>query len=412
MTTDIEYLTTPGNIELRSGSRAIGGRAFTFGTVSADLGGFVETVAPSFCDRTVATNFAHIICRYNHDSNLVLGSTDNKTLVCAVDSRGLDYTVPEVPEWPGPPYVLDMVRRGDLSSSFTFRVDPGGEGDRWERRSGKPLRTLIKGTILDVSPVDIPAYPTGTSVAMRSLAHHMSAPIEDVLALSERGELDKFFVRSDRPAAPAPARTSRSELVETLAEQFPEVRHVGKDGKQALQETLAARFDPKARLLQSMAARWPAYLTEAIDQSTEAPSVEDQLEAARADLRRDRNEVARLSDPVLIEREAARAELERAEQRAQDTLDALSGQLSGAAALRLSMEARPEGVSSYVPRTETPTEETPAEPEIPAQADPPRRWVPPQRRTMTGAEALRILDSMRPALPYQTAASVGLDECY
>jgi HK97 family phage prohead protease len=412
-TTDVEYRTTATPVQCRMYDpctvRSIGGYAVTFNSPSNPLP-FTEIVAPSFVERSLAEGFAKVICRYNHDSNLVIGSVSNETLRLAVDSTGLDYTV-DVPEWPGPPYILEMVQRGDVShSSFTFRADFDG-GDVWEYRNGSAIRTLVRGDILEVAPCPVPAYSSST-LALRSLARVKSADPLEVERYAQNGELAKLFTRSDRP--PAKTMSGKDALVATLAQEYPEVGLVdaerrnrsGRSGKEALAETMAsAPIDPKARLLETMAQRWPEFVTDEIAQSTGTPSVEDQLAAARQDLVHVRNEVARLSDPLAWAQASPQAKIERAEARAQDTLDAMSGQLSGAAALRLTEDARPDGVSSYVPRTET--EET--EPEISAEADAPRRWVPLRSTTMTGHEALRRLEAMRLPDPPRNAGSAYND---
>ena len=63
-----------------------------------------------------------------------------------------------------------------------------------------PGANPLRGNLIDVAPVDVPAYPTGTSAALRSLARHVGAPIEAVLQRAERGELRGFFTRTDRPS--------------------------------------------------------------------------------------------------------------------------------------------------------------------------------------------------------------------
>jgi uncharacterized protein len=353
MTTDIERWTTEAAVECRGGKRTIGGLALRFGSRSLDLGGFTEVVAPQFCDQTRARNFSGVICRYNHDSRLVLGNVDNGTLRCAVDDSGLDYSV-DLPEWPGPPYIWEMVQRGDVRhSSFSMCVDRDG-GDQWTYQNGAPLRTLVSGVITEVAPCPQAAYPDATC-ALRSLARTMSASYEEVVELAEQRSLSRFFTRSDRPAAP-PAKTSRSELVETLAEQFPEVRHVGKSGKQALDETMAARArSGRERLAETMGERFPELRTTPWDA---------------------RLAVTLAATPPVY----CPTEVSIAEYKALAELDAVRAAAESRRAL-----AEAESRSAEVAR-------------------PPE----PPRRTLTGAEALRILDSMRPSLPYESAESAGL----
>jgi phage head maturation protease len=395
-TNGIEYHPTEMTLECRSGAMTIGGLGIPFGTRSRPIGGrFVEVVDPGFISGARDRQYQGIVSKYAHMDEYLLGSTGSGTLRMSDDKRGVDYTV-SIPPWLA--WVYESTKRGDLTdSSFAFAH---GAQDRWDFGEDMPVRTLLSGEVIELGPCPTGQYPDATA-GLRSLAAAVDAPFEDVLARADN--LRSFFRRSDQPAKPV---SGRDALVATLAQEYPEVGLVdaerrnrsGKLGADALKETLAkAPIEAKARLLETMAKRWPETLTTVWDAM---PTVTSPLDAAKRELAEARAEVARLSDPVLIEREAVRVEMERAEARARDTLDMVSGSLSGAAALRLTMEARPDGASDYVPRTEAPTEETETpEPEVSAEADPPRRWVPPQRRTMDGREALRILDQMRTPEP-------------
>ena len=109
--------------------------------------------------------------------------------------------------------VLEMVERGDIgNSSFAFQTF---EDDWGLTERGFPLRTLVSGRLIDVAPVSTPAY-RDTTVGLRSLAQHMSAPIEDVIALARAGELPRLFVRTDRVESRALASGANAKL-QTLA---------------------------------------------------------------------------------------------------------------------------------------------------------------------------------------------------
>jgi uncharacterized protein len=355
MTTDIERWTTEAAVECRGGKRTIGGLALRFGSRSLDLGGFTEVVAPQFCDQTAARNFSGVICRYNHDSRLVLGNVDNGTLRCAVDDSGLDYSV-DLPEWPGPPYIWEMVQRGDVRhSSFSMCVDRDG-GDQWTYQNGAPLRTLVSGVITEVAPCPQAAYPDATC-ALRSLARTMSASYEEVVELAEQRSLSRFFTRSDRPAAP-PAKTmgGREALEMTLAAQYPEVGLVSRSGKARLAETMAARSrSGRERLL------------ETLDESAQAKALRTTPWEALRQLTEMATPPVYCPTEVTVDEYLAIVEVESSRRRLAE------------------IEAR----SAEVTR-------------------PPE----PPRRTLTGAEALRLTEQMRPALPYESAESAGLDETH
>jgi uncharacterized protein len=66
--------------------------------------------------------------------------------------------------------IAARIKRGDVSgSSFAFVVHE--EDERWEYDKARalPLRTILRATLIDVSPVTFPAYEA-TSVSVRERA--------------------------------------------------------------------------------------------------------------------------------------------------------------------------------------------------------------------------------------------------
>jgi HK97 family phage prohead protease len=217
------FTTLPVELRAAGDQPKIGGYAAKFNQQSRNLGGFVEEVKTSFFDRSKGNGWPDVMARYNHDDNQLLGTSDAGTLSLRIDSVGLDYEV-------NPPkaaaYVVELVQRGDVrKSSFAFRVPAGG--DEWALNDqGYPLRSLVSGILVDVAPVNSPAYVDtstalrslqnpgsedalemrrlciGPEAALRSLAARMEAEFEDVRSLAVEDELRKFFMRTDRPAKP------------------------------------------------------------------------------------------------------------------------------------------------------------------------------------------------------------------
>lgn len=192
---DAERRITSIRVEVRSGSdkRTIGGYAAKFERISQNLGGFVEKIDRGFFNKSRGDGWPGVIARYNHDDNMMLGTTAAGTLRLDIDDTGLIYDV-DVPLTRAD--VFELVERGDVSqSSFAFGVF---EDDWGMTPEGFPLRTLVKGRLYDVAPVNTPAY-TDTSVALRSLAHKFDAPLDDVAKFAAVGELVRFFKRTDTP---------------------------------------------------------------------------------------------------------------------------------------------------------------------------------------------------------------------
>lgn len=138
--------------------RMIEGYAAMFGKRSADLGGFVEEVAPTAFTKTVKE--ADVRALINHDPNMPLGRSSAGTLELSIDSTGLHYRINP----PDTSYARDLMvsmERGDVNqSSFAFYTI----NDNWEATTNDQLlRTLIEVKLVDVSTVTYPAYPDATS---------------------------------------------------------------------------------------------------------------------------------------------------------------------------------------------------------------------------------------------------------
>lgn len=202
--TDLERRFTRVAVEVRaSDSNTIGGYAAVFNSLSRNLGGFVELVDPTAFNKSRGDGWPEVVARYNHDDNMLLGTTAARTLRLSVDATGLAYEV-------DPPKsrsdIYELVQRGDVTkSSFAFVVMP--EGDDWSLTDqGFPQRRLLDVKLMDVAPVNTPAY-LDASVGLRSLAQHVKAPLEDVTKLAAENELRKFFIRTDKNGKPAQRST-------------------------------------------------------------------------------------------------------------------------------------------------------------------------------------------------------------
>jgi HK97 family phage prohead protease len=204
--TEMERRFTPGQVEVRSANadqRTIGGYAAKFNKLSQNLGGFVERVAPGAFNRARGNDWPDVQARYNHDDNMLLGTSGAHTLRLSVDETGLLYDV-DVPRARADVY--ELVQRGDVSkSSFAFRVIGDG-GDEWGLTDQNfPQRTLLDLDLHDVAPVNAPAY-LDTNTAVRSLAKHVHADESEVRRLATEGELRKFFIRTDKDGGAQPKR--------------------------------------------------------------------------------------------------------------------------------------------------------------------------------------------------------------
>lgn len=145
-------------VRLEEGKPArIVGRAVPFGELSLDLGGWREIIDEGAFD--IAGDIRSL---WQHDMSMVLGRTTAGTMTLTTDARGIytDITPPET-QWARDAVVT--MRRGDVDGfSFGFYVLE----DDWMVTNREIVRRVIRGELLEVSPITFPAYPT-TSAQVR-----------------------------------------------------------------------------------------------------------------------------------------------------------------------------------------------------------------------------------------------------
>ncbi len=128
------------------------GHAAIFDSLSEDLGGFREKIAPGAFAKSLQN--ADIRALFNHDSNIVLGRNKSGTLRLEEDSAGLAIEI-DPPDTQAARDLIVSMQRGDINQmSFGFRVIT----DKVEKLDGEWIRTLTEVDLFDVSPVTYPAY--------------------------------------------------------------------------------------------------------------------------------------------------------------------------------------------------------------------------------------------------------------
>ena len=167
MERELEIRTAAQTFELRATGKGLGtlvGYAAVFNRHSQNLGGFVEQVDPAAFNKSLADKVP-VMCRGNHEDEMLLGTTWAETLRLSVDGTGLLYEV-DLPDTSAGRDFAVLVGRGDVKwSSFAFRTI---DEDWSMTEQGFPLRTLLGVQLVDVAPVNSPAY-LDTTVAARSL---------------------------------------------------------------------------------------------------------------------------------------------------------------------------------------------------------------------------------------------------
>jgi uncharacterized protein len=423
---DIETrsFTLPPELRNTNSGNTIGGYASPFDVRSQPLpspsgGLFVEVVSTRAWNKAKGDDWVGVESFWEHkrdNPEYMLGTTKTGSLRCGVDNLGLWY---EVDLLPARYDLRDLVARGDVGgSSVTMIV----MDDDWSvSENGFPVRTLNSCRLIELGPTANPAY-LNSSVSLRSLAKFCDAPLSDIEERAATGDLRGLLKITSGPLKPMASFKGRiEEMRKRLAQEryipveepeteksrgtriFPEPTEEQPVsdkprtawGRQALITTMAAKPNGPERLLETLAAQ-PVSGAERLAQTT----VEGQLAALKAELASTRADIARLSDPALIERESAQAELDRADQRGRDELDRLNGTLSPAAALRLLEEARPAGCAPYMSATHI--SEAGKDGGLGSREPKPEPAPEPQYRawTLTGAEALaRTRAAMVPPEP-------------
>jgi HK97 family phage prohead protease len=158
-------------VEAADNKRMVG-YAIVFNSLSVDLGGFREIIAPEAVDRTINEGM-DVRALVDHDTSKVIGRTRAGTLELRKDARGMRVTIEPDLEISYARDIMRAVARGDVSGmSFGFRV----VGDDWNYDGKMPIRTVTDMTVSEVSVVTFPAYErTDVQAALRSLHAYKQA---------------------------------------------------------------------------------------------------------------------------------------------------------------------------------------------------------------------------------------------
>ena len=200
-------------VEMRAGKPILAGYAARFNKDSVDLGGFVERIKPGAFKNAVAKSDVRAL--KNHDPNLILGRTKNKTLTLTENTKGLKFEV-NLPDTQTGRDVAEEVRRGDISGcSFAFTT----MADSWHLEDGRQVRELVEvDTLFDIGPVTYPAY-TDTTVAVRSLEQFRKRAADSVTE-TPTPEPQAATVDADVQDQMAKNRATRDRIANEIREMY------------------------------------------------------------------------------------------------------------------------------------------------------------------------------------------------
>lgn len=122
---------------------------------------FIEVILPGAIDKILPVS--DVRGRYNHD--VVLARTKNGTLELVNTEKGLQYTIHVNESDRQAMDAYSRIQRGEVDgSSFAFTVPPDGDSFMFE--NGMQVRYIREiSSLMDVGPVDFPAYPAATTSA-------------------------------------------------------------------------------------------------------------------------------------------------------------------------------------------------------------------------------------------------------
>lgn len=169
MKTETRYMQSEVRADEVDGKPVISGYAALYGVMSLPL---TSSRGKPFRERIAPGTFANlegrdVVARYNHD--LLLGRTLAGTLTLIPDDKGLRYEI-RPSDSALADHVVKAISRGDVrGSSFAFQTIQ----DHWAVENGETIRELRSIGLIDVGPVDFPAYPAtaseGSAVSIRAV---------------------------------------------------------------------------------------------------------------------------------------------------------------------------------------------------------------------------------------------------
>lgn len=175
--TDLETRTLEDTEE-----KVISGYINKFNTRSQYMG-FYEEVAKGAFDKTLADGH-NIYAMYNHNSDMILGSTRSGSLKLNTDNIGLHFELRINPNISYASDIAELVKSGDLEGcSFGFWVTD----DEWTRTEDKiDLRIIKELELIEVTITPFPAY-LDSEASCRSFDLHN----EEVEKAKELRDLEK-----------------------------------------------------------------------------------------------------------------------------------------------------------------------------------------------------------------------------
>lgn len=187
---DLEHRTMQMSgmkIREENGKRRLEGYFAVFDQPYEVYPGWIETIAPGAFSRALASG-QDVKVLWNHNPDIVLGSTGNKTADLREDQRGLFGGTDINEQDQDAKNAYARVDRGDVNGcSFGFEISRMEES--WDEDGTYRTRILEVSPLFEVSPCTFPAY-TQTSITAR--AQEQLAEVREKLENARKKKRDQW----------------------------------------------------------------------------------------------------------------------------------------------------------------------------------------------------------------------------
>lgn len=125
----------------------------------AAMRGHLERIEPGAFADSLQTR--DVLALWSHNDAAVLGRTSSGTLQLNEDRKGLAYRL-DLPDTSHGRDAAELLRRGDIGGASVGMVV---DRERWSQDSyGYPVRSIQAATLIEISLVGMPAYPTTSAL--------------------------------------------------------------------------------------------------------------------------------------------------------------------------------------------------------------------------------------------------------
>jgi HK97 family phage prohead protease len=180
--------------------------AVPYGTMSENLGGFIETIRKGAFNKSLVTN-PDVRMLWNHDTNEPIGRAGKNMELIETDAGvACNVTLPKTTRAND---IVELVRTGIITGmSFGFVANE----DEWEEEDDMVKRTVVDATLFEISPVTFPAY-SDSMVALRSVDNKDAMQSLKQFRDAKQSSLANYYETLDRHLALLRIKSNNQEII-------------------------------------------------------------------------------------------------------------------------------------------------------------------------------------------------------